>query len=578
MLQTLVGDRIAVSIGQHSVAGRKPANQDFHGALMPEGSALALKGIALAIADGISTSSVGQVAAETAIKSFLTDYYCTSDAWSVKTSGSRVIAATNSWLHAQTRRNNLHEDMNRGFVTTFSAVVLKGQTAHIFHVGDSRIHRLSGASLEQLTTDHRARLSSTESYLARALGLTDDVEIEYRALRLRPGDVFVMTTDGVHDHVTGSEIAALIADADDLDQAARSIVATALDKGSDDNATVQIVQIDRLPRRDATAFLSDTDILPPALPPRVPSELDGYRIVRQIHGSSRSHIYVAVDLESGEKVAIKVPSLDLRDNVDYLRRFAMEEWIARRIDSPHVLKVPAAHRERDTLYVVTEFIEGQTLRQWITDNPLPSLSKVREIIDQVAKGLRAIHRKEMVHQDLRPENVMIDRNGTAKIIDLGAVHVTGVLESSPLLDDGDVLGTHQYAAPECFLGEQGTDRSDLYSLGVLAYEMLTGQLPYGARMARAATRLRQSRVPYTPVTTYRNDLPLWIDDGLRKAVHFDPAKRQGALSELVHDLHQPREGSFGARSVPLLERNPVLFWKGFTLALAAVALGLAIFR
>ncbi|MFV0369181.1 MAG: protein kinase domain-containing protein [Hyphomicrobiaceae bacterium] len=578
MLQSLAGERIAVSIGQHSAAGRKSVNQDFHGAVTPEGSSLALKGVALCIADGISTSSVGQIAAETAVKSFLSDYYCTSDAWSVKTSGSRVIAATNSWLNAQTRRNNLHEDMNRGFVCTFSALVVKGRTAHIFHVGDARIQRRAGTSLEQLTSDHRTRLSATESYLARALGLAADVEIEYRALGLRPGDVFVMTTDGVHEHIPPAILANLIATADDLDEAARKIVATALENGSDDNATVQIVQIDQLPRRDATGFLSGTDILPPAPPPLVPSELDGYRVVRQLHASSRSHLYVAVDLDTGAKVALKVPSLDLRENVDYLRRFAMEEWIARRIESPHVLKAAPAHRERDTLYVVTELIEGQTLRQWIADNPAPSLDTVRDIVDQIAKGLRAFHRKEMLHQDLRPENVMIDRNGTVKIIDFGAVRVIGVLEASPLLAAEDILGTHQYAAPEYFLGEEGTGRSDLYSLGVMAYEMLTGHLPYGPRMARAATRSRQARVAYAPLATYRNDLPVWIDGALRKAVHFDPAKRQEALSELIQDLRQPRDSNLRTSRVPLLERNPVLFWKSVAAAMAAAAVAVLIFR
>ncbi|MEZ5818515.1 MAG: bifunctional protein-serine/threonine kinase/phosphatase [Hyphomicrobiaceae bacterium] len=578
MLKSLAGERIAVSIGQHSEAGCKPANQDFHGALMPEGSTLALKGIAICIADGISTSSVSHLAAETAIKSFLTDYYCTSDAWSVKTSGSRVIAATNSWLYAQTRRSNLHEDMNRGFVCTFSALVLKGRAAHIFHLGDTRIQRLSGAGLEQLTTDHRTRLSSSESYLARAMGLAPDVEIEYRAVEIRPGDVFVLTTDGVHEHVSGAEISTLISGSDDLDAAARKIVAAALENGSQDNATVQIIQVDQLPGRDVTCFLNGVDILPPALPPRVPSELDGYRVVRQLHGSSRSHIFVAVDLGTGEKVALKVPSLDLRDNADYLRRFAMEEWIARRLDSPHVLKAAPADRERDTLYVVTELIEGQSLRQWIADNPEPSLDSVRDIVDQIAKGLRAFHRKEMLHQDLRPENVMIDRSGTVKIIDFGAVRVTGVLEASPVLASDDILGTHQYAAPEYFLGEAGSNRSDLYSLGVMAYEMLTGRLPYGARMARATSRLRQARVKYVPVATYRHDLPMWIDDALRRAVHFDPVKRQEALSEFIQDLKQPRNVGVGARTVPLLERDPVLFWKAVALALATTTIGLLIFR
>lgn len=578
MLERPSSESLSISIGQHSAAGRKAENQDFHGALIPDDNALALKGISLAIADGISSSEVSHIAAETAVKSFLEDYYCTSDSWTVKTSGRRVITATNSWLHAQTHRSRLHADMNRGFVCTFSAMVLKGRKAHLFHVGDSRISRLVAGNFEQLTSDHRTILSPSESYLARAIGLSTTVEIEHRTLSLRPGDIFVMTTDGVHEHVSGPEMAALIIKADDFDEAASAIVEKALSNGSKDNLTIQIVRIDSLPSRNADTILQSVDLLPPAPIPQVGSVYDGYRIVRQLHGSSRSHIFLAVDQETGAKVALKVPSVDLRDNLDYLRRFAMEEWIARRLNSPHVLKATSARRERDTLYVVTELVEGQTLRQWIADNPQPDIEVVRDIVEQVSKGLRAFHRREMVHQDLRPENIMIDRDGTVKIIDFGAVSVAGVLEADPGFDTGDILGTHQYAAPEYFVGGAGSVRSDLYALGVIAYEMLTGHLPYGARMARASNASQQERVAYTPVTTYRQDLPVWLDDALKKAVHPDPARRQEALSEFTHDLRHARPGSLTARTVPIIEKNPLLFWKTACAVLALSVLALLIWR
>ena len=578
MLKALTPDQLSVSIGQYTSAGRKAVNQDFHGALVPEGAALSLKGITLAIADGISSSAVSQVAAETAIKSFLTDYYCTSDAWTVKSSAQRVIQATNSWLNAETRRDRLHEDMNRGYVCTFSAIVLKGRRAHLFHIGDSRVYRVAGETLEQLSEDHRVVLSSSESYLGRALGLAAGVEIDYREINLRPGDTLVMTTDGVHGHIPERDIAARIDASGDLDAAARAIVEEALARGSDDNLTIQIVRIDRLPSRDAMGVIRSADLLPPAPVPHVPSEHDGYRIVRQLHASSRSHIFVAVDLETGEKVALKVPSVDLRDNLDYLRRFAMEEWIARRINSAHVVKAAPVHCERDTLYVVTELIEGRTLRQWMADNPRPDLETVRGIVEQIAKGLRAFHRKDMLHQDLRPENIMIDRHGTVKIIDFGSVRVAGALEAEPDLDTNDVLGTHQYAAPEYFIGYAGSEHSDLYSLGTITYEMLTGRLPYGARMAQAGSRSKQARVRYAPLTAFRNDIPGWIDDALRAAVHFHPMKRQQALSEFEHDLREPRAGMASHGIAPLIDRNPVLFWQILSLLLALVALCLAASR
>lgn len=568
-------DTLRVDIGQHSRAGAKPSNQDFHGACVPSGAALGLKGIAVAIADGISTSEVSHIAAETAVKSFLADYYCTPDAWSVKTAGERVLTAINSWLYSQSRAGGLTENMDRAYVCTFTAIVLKGRQAHIFHVGDSRLYRMAGNSMEQLTSDHRTALSGDKHCLARALGLTPSTHVDYDTIDLRLGDVLLLATDGIHEYVTAKDVARAIASSSDLDQAANIIADHAAANHSTDNLTVQLIKVENFGNPDALDALGLADSLPPAPIPNIPCEFDGYRLVRQIHASSRSHIYLAVDLDTGKQVALKIPSMDLRDDPNYLRRFAMEEWIARRIESPHTLKAEP-HRQRNALYTVTELIDGQTLRQWINDNPSPDIATVRGIVDQIVKGLRALHRKDMIHQDLRPENIMIDADGTVKIIDFGAVQVAGLVEADPFADSEDILGTHQYAAPEYFLGYAGTKTSDLYSLGVIAYEMLTGRLPYGARMARAHNKSSQQRASYTSVSTYRNDIPLWVDAALRKAVQADPNRRQAALSEFMHDLMHPRPGLVGDGRAPILERNPVLFWQLISLGFATLALWQAV--
>ena len=210
---------LKISIGQHSDKGRKPANQDFHGALIPEEPLLSLKGIAIVIADGVSSSSVSHIASESAVKSFLTDYYCTSEAWSVKTSAHRVLAATNSWLHSQTRRSQYAYDRDKGYVCTLSALVIKSATAHIFHAGDCRIYRLAGNSLEQLTEDHRVVVSSEQIYLGRALGINPQIEIDYRAVRIASGDIFVLATDGVYEHADGRFMVEVIGSRDTISTA-----------------------------------------------------------------------------------------------------------------------------------------------------------------------------------------------------------------------------------------------------------------------------------------------------------------------------------------------------------------------
>lgn len=260
----------------------------------------------------------------------------------------------------------------------------------------------------------------------------------------------------------------------------------------------------------------------------------------------------------------------MRDDPAYLKRFKMEEWAARRIDSPHVLKPCLQARKCNFLYIVTEFVDGQTLTQWMIDNPKPDLETVRRIVEQIAKGLRSFHRKEMLHQDVRPGNIMIDKTGTVKIIDFGSTRITGVVESAPPKDRSDILGTVQYTAPEYFLGEAGSSRSDLFSLGVITYQMLTGKLPYGAQIARMRTRSQYRKLRYNSALDDNSELPSWIDGALRRAVEPDPRKRYEALSEYTFDLRHPNSRYLNPSMTPLLERNPTLFWKCLSLILAGV--------
>jgi len=569
---------LSVSVGQYSDKGRKPVNQDFYGFRVPPEPHLSSKGVAVALADGIGSSEVSQVAAEFAVMGFLDDYYCTSETWSVKKSVERVLDATNSWLHSRTHQSQYRYDKDRGFVCTLSGLVFKSTTAHVFHVGDTRIYRLQGGSLEQLTQDHRVRVSDEESYLSRAVGFNPQIEIDYRSLEIERGDIFVLATDGVYEHVDGRFVAAAIRDAPGrLDEAARAIVAEAFRRGSGDNLTVQIVAVEDVPEHGISELQQQLARLAPAPLLEARAEIDGYRIVREIHASARSHIYLALDLQTEALVALKTPATDLQGDHDHLERFLMEEWIARRLNSPHVLKPCPRTRERRFLHVAMEYLEGQTLAQWMIDNPRPELEKVRGIAEQIARGLQAFHRMEMLHQDLRPQNIMIDGTGTVKIIDFGSARVAGVSERAGPLERSSILGTLQYTAPEYFVGDPGTESSDLYSLGVIVYQMLSGRLPYGAEAARVRTPAAQRRLQYATLLDEQRDIPAWIDAALRKAVHPDPLERYESLSEFVHDLRHPNASLL--RPTPMVERNPALFWKGVSavLGLALLVLLLAKF-
>ncbi|WP_447042767.1 protein kinase domain-containing protein [Vreelandella sp. H-I2] len=569
---------LTISLGQYSDKGRKPSNQDFYGAYLPNDSLRVNKGIAIALADGISSSDVSREASEAAVGGFLSDYYATPATWTVKTSAQRVLQATNAWLYAQTRQSQYRYNLDRGYVCTLSAMVLKSTTAHLFHVGDSRIYQLTGNTLEVLTEDHRFWASREVSHLSRAMGASQHLELDYRAVSLSADDLFVLTTDGVYEWLTSAEMVALIhAHWGDLDMAAKALVDAALGNGSDDNLTVQIVRIDTLPEHHADELYAAMRVLPQPPELRAGSELDGYRIVRQLHASSRSHVYLAEDIASGDKVALKTLSTELSQDPASIERFVREEWIARRIDNQHVLKAPVQERPRHYLYTVLAYIEGQTLTQWMRDHPNAGLASVRPVVEQIAKGLRAFHRLEMLHQDLRPDNVMIDHHGTVKLIDFGAAKVAGIAEAeSQDHVSEDILGTAQYTAPEYFLGEGGTPQADQYSLAVITYQMLTGTLPYGTNVAKTRTRAAQHKLAYQSALNENRELPAWVDEVLKRALHPSPYNRYPALSEFVFELNSPSPGLLKRAQLPLLERDPVLFWKGVSLALAIIVIALLV--
>lgn len=564
---------LCLVIGQYSDKGRKEVNQDFHGALLPDEPVRGSKGIAVALADGISSSEVGHLAAQFAVHSFLDDYYSTSEAWSVKTSALKTLAATNAWLYSQTQQGQGRFDKDRGHVCTFSGIVFKGATAHLFHIGDGRIALLRGRSLEPLTQEHRIVVAGEKSYLSRAFGIHPQLDIDYRPEALEVGDVFMLSTDGVHEYIETSEIFELLSRyGDDLNAAAAAIAAAACEHGSPDNLTVQLVRVDALPDGSVGQLQQQLAELP--LPPLLEAgaEFDGYRIERELYASSRSHVYLASALATSEKVVIKIPSVDLSQDAGHLEAFLMEEWIARRIDHPHVLKPGGLNRKKHFLYVVTEYVEGRTLAQWLRDHPHPDLDTVRGLADQIAKGLQAFHRLEMLHQDLRPENLLIDAAGTVKLIDFGSTCVAGVSEATQLAERSTMLGTPQYTAPEYFLWEEGTTRSDQFSLGVIVYQLLVGRLPYGAEVAKCKTAAEQKRLKYASLLQTRRDIPVWVDGAIKKAVHPNPERRYEAISEFLYDLRHPNRTFQRDRSPPLIERNPLMFWKGLSLVLFVLLL------
>ena len=555
---------LQINSAHYSIAGVKPQNEDACGVLVPAEPLLTTKGIAAVVADGMSASDDAKQASEVCVNGFLTDYFSTPETWSVKNSGQKILSALNRWLHGQ---GQLKYQSHKGMVTTLSALVFKSNTAYIFHVGDTRIYRLRNNELEQLTNDHRFSVSKEKTYLSRAMGIDLLVDIDYKTLPVESGDIFIQLTDGVHEFIPDSQIKDItLQQQNNLKAAAKQIVETAVNNNSDDNLTCQIVEVTNLPKENESEFydkLTELPFPPPLEPGLI---LDGYKVIRHLFSNKRTEVYLVQDTETNENVVMKAPSVNYQDDPEYINQFLHEEWAGRRINNPHVLKVLETTRKRTALYYITEYIEGCSLRQWLDDNARPSLSQARTFSKQIERGLRAFHRLEMIHQDLKPENILIDKNETLKIIDFGSTKIAGIEEIYLPIEVNNILGTINYTAPEYHIGEPGSNRSDIFSLGVIIYEMLTGHLPYGKEMSARNIK----RVRYIPIKHYNPEIPVWVDKAVEKAVHINPENRFSILSEFDYALNKPDSSLINNDYVPLIKRNPVRTWQVISLLLVLI--------
>jgi len=215
---------------------------------------------------------------------------------------------------------------------------------------------------------------------------------------------------------------------------------------------------------------------------------------------------------------------------------------------------------RSCLYYLTEYIPGPTLTQLLKERGTLAISDAVELTEHLVRGLRAFHRKDTLHQDLKPDNVVVSKKG-AVIVDFGSCWVAGIEElGGPFVRD-KILGTMEYSAPEYRYGGEISARADQFSLAVLLYEMLTGKFPYGSAYAKATDIKSFQRLHYISALRHNPLVPDWLDKALEKALNIHPAARYEALSEWLQDIKRPNPRWLSAKQKPLMERHPEQVWK-----------------
>jgi serine/threonine-protein kinase len=264
--------------------------------------------------------------------------------------------------------------------------------------------------------------------------------------------------------------------------------------------------------------------------------LDQYEILDVIARSGMATIFKARDTVSGRTVVLKVPHLQFEADVVFYKRFQREEEIGLRLDHPSIVKVlrPVA---KSRMYLVQEYVEGDSLRQFLKRHGALAIETAVKITVQIADALEYLHEAGVVHRDLKPENIILTPERGIKIMDFG-IAFDAALRKMTWSGLSQTTGTPDYMAPEQVEGQRGDPRTDLYSLGVMLYEMLTGQVPFGNENAMAAMRDKVVRDPEPP-RRLRPDIPPGLEKMVLLALARDPQRRPESAYEFREMVLHP---------------------------------------
>jgi serine/threonine-protein kinase len=316
---------------------------------------------------------------------------------------------------------------------------------------------------------------------------------------------------------------------------------------------------------------------PPLKTLEAPSEDDRYRLIKQIGSGGMAEVYLAYDETLEREVAFKVLNQKYAENKEAIERFRREARNAASLSHPNIVAIhDRGETEDGTYYIVMEYMEGGTLEDLIQqDGPLPP-QRATEITLQVAHALQVAHEKGVIHRDIKPQNILLSKSGEAKVADYG---IARAATATTMTQAGSVMGTVHYISPEQALGESATPRSDLYSLGVVLYEMLTGELPYDAETPAGIVMKHVGGLSRSPKEA-NPEVPEELDGVSARLLARDPEDRYPDAAALVEDLERVKEGLAPAaetmrartrtRRAGRLQRRGVLV----ALALVVISVGL----
>lgn len=279
--------------------------------------------------------------------------------------------------------------------------------------------------------------------------------------------------------------------------------------------------------------------------------LDHYRIENLVARSGMASIFRATDVRTGQPVALKIPHPEMEADVVLYDRFQREQDIGQKLDHPNVMKV-MANDHASQVYMVMEWVDGRLLRQIQMEKRKLPIERAVDLTKKICDALDYIHRHGVVHRDLKPENIMVDDEDHVKLIDFGIAGHEGSRRLT-FAKLSQLMGTPDYISPEQVKGKRGDGRSDIYALGVMFYEMLTGKVPFQGPNAFAIMNDRLLNNPIPP-REIDPSIPVELQEIIYRALERDPKNRYATAKEFLWDLeHQDQVG--------VAERPELRDWK-----------------
>ena len=580
-------------VAQSSVGPKRQKNEDLLAFWQPEGLEERQQRGAIALAaDGVGGLHHGDIASKMAVEIALSIFQKADPATVPRQILKQIFDSANLALYEA----GMADPAKGRMATTLTACLFRDKEVWIGHVGDTRVYLVRQEDIHRLTDDHsytgvqlklhliseaEARASHLRSMLTRSLGPEPVVRFDFKRLKLMSRDRIVQCTDGLYCFLNDGEISEGV-DRLNMDEICSYLISLAERRGTDDNLSVQVIQVDRLNEPRYETGLSFLKKQPKEEQPAHMNEIqvgdtldDRFWIESVISRSGMASIFRAMDLTTNKAVAVKVPHMQFESDSASFSRFQREAEIGKKLNHPNILRfIDVPNQSRP--YIVTEYLQGRTLSEVMTEvRPLPIPDAV-QIASALCSALAHMHENKIVHRDMKPQNVMICDDGTVRIIDFGIAKASAMRRLT-FTGFTPAMGTPDYMAPEQVKGRRGDERTDIYSLGAMLYEMTTGVVPFEGPNPFIVMNARLTGDPVAP-RKVNPEISEELEEIILHAMERETHRRYPSAAAMKAELDNPESVKLTGRHHAL--RSPRLWktrWRGARLVVVSALLPILVF-